>query len=164
VVTTVVSRDFARMYVKLLKEGSADIPLAPEEAEAVEQAKGSGPFTIRPRIEGASLNEMAPETGSPSIAPDEPMSLGLPGRRPMGDRELARENRRRKRHGLPLVENEVVPSAVGWKEPRTPGPNGDSEQSLADQYLAERKSLRKKFRGEGEMDFDESGPEDRDEL
>jgi hypothetical protein len=52
VVTTVVSRDFARMYVKLLKEGAADIPLAPEEAEAVEQAKGSGPFTIRPRAGG----------------------------------------------------------------------------------------------------------------
>jgi hypothetical protein len=164
VVTTVVSRDFARMYVKLLKEGNADIPLAPEEAEAVEQAKGSGPFTIRPRIDGAFLSEAASVEGLPSIAPDEPMSLGLPGRRPMGDRELARENRRRKRHGLPLVENEVVPSAVGWKEPRTPGPNGDSDQSLADQYLAERKSMRKKFRGDDGMDLEEGGPEDRDEL
>ena len=53
VITTVVSRDFARMYVKLLKDGAADIPLAPEETEAVEQARGSGPFTIRPRIEMA---------------------------------------------------------------------------------------------------------------
>ncbi|OFV84058.1 MAG: hypothetical protein A2W26_01810, partial [Acidobacteria bacterium RBG_16_64_8] len=49
VITTVVSRDFARMYVKLLREGTPDIPLAPEETEAVEQARGSGPFTIRPR-------------------------------------------------------------------------------------------------------------------
>jgi hypothetical protein len=28
VITTVVSRDFARMYVKLLKDGASDIPLA----------------------------------------------------------------------------------------------------------------------------------------
>ena len=31
VITTVVSRDFARMYVKLIKDGTPDIPLAPEE-------------------------------------------------------------------------------------------------------------------------------------
>ena len=50
VITTVVSRDFARMYVKLLKDGQPDIPLAPEEKEAVDQARGAGPFTIRPRV------------------------------------------------------------------------------------------------------------------
>ena len=56
VITTVVSRDFARMYVKLIKDGTPDIPLAPEEIEAVEQARGAGPFTIRPRV-GRSRDE-----------------------------------------------------------------------------------------------------------
>ncbi len=143
VVTTVVSRDFARMYVKLLKEGTADIPLAPEEAEAVEQARGSGPFTIRPRVNTGQPEQTPVETELPSLAPNEPVSLGLPGRRPQNDRELARENRRRKRTGQPLVEHEVVPSAGGWRHSRTPAPDQGDDQSLADQYLAERKGFRR---------------------
>jgi hypothetical protein len=53
VLTTVVSRDFARMHVKLIREGNADIQLAPEEAEALSRARARGatPFTIRPRVE-----------------------------------------------------------------------------------------------------------------
>src|SRR5680860_1103313 len=53
VVTTVVSRDFARMYVKTLKAGESDVPLAPEETEAFEQAKakGAAPFTVRTRLQ-----------------------------------------------------------------------------------------------------------------
>lgn len=123
VITTVVSRDFARMYVKLLKDGAADIPLAPEEAEAVEQARGSGPFTIRPRIEMANGNGAARSDGETAVTGlDAPVSVGLPGRRPPNDRELARENRRRKREGLAPLEDAVVPSAIGWAEPQTPAP------------------------------------------
>jgi hypothetical protein len=152
------------MYVKLLKDGVADIPLAPEEAEAVEQAKGSGPFTIRPRVEGAAMDQAADESGLRPIAPDEPMSLGLPGRRPLGDRELARENRRRKRQGLPQVEEEVVPSAVGWGEPRTPGRAARAEPSLADRYLSERRGQRKRGGNDDEIDLGGDEFEERDEL
>jgi hypothetical protein len=165
VVTTVVSRDFARMYVKLLKEGAADIPLAPEEAEAVEQAKGSGVFTIRPRVNTGQLEQTSHEGELPSLAPNEPVSLGLPGRRPQNDRELARENRRRKRRGQPLVEHEVVPSAAGWRESRTPAPAKGGEQSLADQYLSERKGLRRQPSEEDAyIDVDTNEAEGRDDV
>jgi hypothetical protein len=153
VVTTVVSRDFARMYVKLLKDGAADIPLAPEEAEAVEQAKGSGPFTIRPRLDGAALDQSADAPDTKPIAPDDLVSLGLPGRRPSGDRELARENRRRKRHGLPQVEDEVVPSAVGWAEPHTPTRGTQVEPSLAERYLSQHRGQRKRGGGDDDIDL-----------
>jgi hypothetical protein len=144
IITTVVSRDFARMYVKLLKDGEADIPLAPEEVEAVEQAKGSGPFTIRPRVETTAKDEDLHPSDLRTLAPDEPVSLGLPGRRPQSDRELARENRRRRRHGLPELEDVVVPSAIGWAEPRTPSPKADDEPSLAEQYVHARKGLHRR--------------------
>jgi len=138
VITTVVSRDFARMYVKLLKDGAPDIPLAPEEIEAVEQAKGSGPFTIRPRIEGASDERPGGEASVDGPAPDAMLSVGLPGRRVQNDRAVARENRRRRREGLPLVEDVVVPSATGWADAQTPSPAGDS---LAERFLRERKAV-----------------------
>jgi hypothetical protein len=135
VITTVVSRDFARMYVKLLKDGASDIPLAPEENEAVEQARGAGPFTIRPRV-GTSGNGRADdsETDAQTAAL---LAGGLPGRRPPSDREVARENRRRKRRGLPPVVETVTPSATGWKDPATPSPDADS---LAAQYVRQRKT------------------------
>ena len=135
VITTVVSRDFARMYVKLLKDGAPDIPLAPEEAEAVEQARGAGPFTIRPRV-GTSDNDplTAPEIDADTASL---LSAGLPGRRPPSEREVARENRRRKRHGMPLVMDSVTPSAVGWEERETPSPDADS---LAAEYVRRRRS------------------------
>ncbi len=130
VITTVVSRDFARMYVKLLKDGVPDIPLAPEEIEAVEQARGNAPFTIRPRVDGDSIDAIVPavdEKTTAVVGLDAPTSVGLPGRRPDSDRELARENRRRRRQGLPPLEDMVVPSNIGWMEPRTPSPgNGES--------------------------------------
>ncbi len=134
VITTVVSRDFARMYVKLLKEGAADIPLAPEEAEAVDQARGSVPFTIRPRAEGTSVDR--PTTETDSYAADVPVSTGLPGLRIDGERELARENRRRKRRGLPFLHDKVSPSARGWDAPETPAPSG---ATLAERFVQERK-------------------------
>ena len=120
VITTVVSRDFARMYVKLLKDGVPDIALAPEETEAVEQARGSGPFTIRPRVEIPQDEDAVKPEGEAekAVGFDAPVSVGLPGRREQGDRELARENRRRKREGLPPLEDVVVPSAVGWEQPK----------------------------------------------
>jgi hypothetical protein len=80
VITTVVSRDFARMYVKLIKEGAPDIPLAPEEIEALEQARGSAPFTIRPRVD--TTGEMpAPAAAEEELEPGAPFADGLPGRR-----------------------------------------------------------------------------------
>jgi len=143
VITTVVSRDFARMYVKLLKDGQPDIPLAPEETEAVEQARGSGPFTIRPRVEGEAGNGAGKiEDEVPAaVALDAPLSGGLPGRRPESDRELARENRRRRREGLPPLEDMVVPSNIGWAEARTPSrtggrasmPRQDGEEATPDE-------------------------------
>lgn len=135
VITTVVSRDFARMYVKLLKGGEPDIPLAPEEIEAVEQARGSNPFTILPRVEGVPDDGSGPETAIAAEAvAGAPMAAGLPGLRAGNEREVARENRRRKRRGLPVVEDEVVPSAKGWDEPETP-----SAASLAARFIQERK-------------------------
>jgi len=61
-ITTVVSRDFARMYMKLIKEGKADTPLTPEEVEALNQARarGNAPFTIRPRVEIKEPDTSAP--------------------------------------------------------------------------------------------------------
>lgn len=132
VITTVVSRDFSRMYVKLMKDGVPDIPLAPEEIEAIEQARGSGPFTILPRVEGAPETRSNTELEPSAVAADTPVSLGLPGRRLQNDRELARENRRRKRAGLPPLEEMVVPSAVGWSEPRTPTPSGPLKSRSAE--------------------------------
>ncbi|HLA81407.1 MAG TPA: DUF4446 family protein [Thermoleophilia bacterium] len=164
VVTTVVSRDFARMYVKLLKDGVEDIPLAPEEAEAVEQAKGSRPFTIRPRAEGGLPDQLLSEGGMTAVAPDEPVSLGLPGRRPRSDRELARENRRRKRRGLRPLEEEVVPSAVGWRDSRTPVPPSARDASLAEQYLSERRELLKRSGDDGGPEPEREGSEEPDEL
>lgn len=134
VITTVVSRDFARMYVKLLKDGRPDIPLAPEENEAVEQARGAGPFTIRPRMGGSGNGEaVSPEMDAASAAL---LAAGLPGRRPPSDREVARENRRRERQGLPPVEEIVTPSATGWDD-LTPSPDADT---LAAQYVRQRKT------------------------
>lgn len=51
VITTVVSREFARMYVKSIRNGRPDVALAPEESQAVEEARihGNQPFTVRPR-------------------------------------------------------------------------------------------------------------------
>lgn len=164
VVTTVVSRDFARMYVKLLKDGAGDIPLAPEEMEAVEQARGSGPFTILPRVDSKQAASSETENRPVPVASDGPVSLGLPGRRNQNERELARENRRRTRRGLPPVEDEVVSSATGWKEPYTPARGRDPESSLAERYLSERKGLRKRDEEEGAPDMMDDDQEVRDEL
>ncbi len=100
VITTVVSRDFARIYVKLLKDGAPDIPLAPEEVEAVEQARGAGPYTIRPRVAATDDQASAAELYADA---ETLLSTGLPGRRPPSEREVDRENRRRKRQGLPPI-------------------------------------------------------------
>ena len=135
VITTVVSRDFARMYVKLIKDGAPDIPLAPEETEAVVQARGAGPFTIRPRVETSTNGHVA----SPELDPEDAAMLaaGLPGRRPPSERDVERENRRRKRQGLPPVVETVTPSATGCEDPLTPSPTADT---LAAQYVRQRKT------------------------
>lgn len=144
VITTVVSRDFARMYVKLIKDGQSDIPLAPEETEAVDQARGSSPFTIVPRVDGAAVAESGTPTrdlagsgDTDALTTDVPMAAGLPGLRGGDERELARENRKRTKEGLPLVQDEVVPSARGWDEPETP-----AGSSLAERYVQQRRQTR----------------------
>jgi hypothetical protein len=118
VITTVVSRDFARMYVKLLKDGAADIPLAPEETEAVEQARGAGPFTIRPRV--AASGDRYAAALDVDAAAAALLSAGLPGRQ-----------------GLPPVVEMVTPSATGWADPVTPSPDADT---LAAEYVRQRKT------------------------
>lgn len=134
VITTVVSRDFARMYVKLLKDGQPDIPLAPEEQEAVDQARGAGPFTIKPRTGGITTEDRPiPEIDADTA---DLHASGLPGRRAPSERELARENRRRKREGLPPLDGTVTPSATGWGE-ETPSPDSDS---MASQYVRKRRT------------------------
>ncbi len=106
VVTTVVSRDFARMYVKSIKDGQSDIALAPEEMEAVDQARSTAPFTIRPRPDAAKKDE-------PAAA--EPEAIDDLGDSESAARALERENRRRHRQGLPpLDELPPAPSTLGW--------------------------------------------------
>jgi hypothetical protein len=70
---------------------------------------------------------------------------------------VARENRRRKRQGLPPVVETVTPSATGWEDPVTPSPDADS---LAAQYVRQRKSTG----GEGSMDLDGNGDGYVDDL
>lgn len=155
IITTVVSRDFARMYVKLIRDGAPDIPLAPEEAEALDQARGSSPFTIRPRAEGALSGEAGSDEAP--LGPGVPMSAGLPGLRPNDEREVARENRRRKRRGLPLVEGKVVPSALGWDDPETP--------SLAERFVQQRRqSLTQGRSGDGDSGDGLDDTQEHDEL
>ncbi len=157
VITTVVSRDFARMYVKLIRDGAPDIPLAPEEAEALDQARGSSPFTIRPRAEGAVPSETAAGQEEAPMGPSVPMSAGLPGLRAKDEREVARENRRRKRRGLPLVEGKVVPSARGWDEPETP--------SLAERFVQQRRqSMVQPTNGDGDSGDHLEDTREHDEL
>lgn len=160
VITTVVSRDFARMYVKLIKDGQGDIPLAPEETDAVSQARGSAPFTIRPRVEGAPDEDFARAAEDPADD-GAPMATGLPGLRPLSDREVERENRRRKRKGLPLVEGAVPASAKGWGAAETPTPSG---VSLAEHFVQQRKQrLGRVDEPENELDgkpYRDSDPDD----
>lgn len=157
VITTVVSRDFARMYVKLIKDGASDIPLAPEESEAVDQARGSTPFTIRPRVENVADTEDDSEDGS--LGESAPLADGLPGLRPDDEREVARENRRRKRQGLPPIEGKVVPSARGWDAPETP------TGSLAAAFVkSRRQSLTRADGGKSGGDRAETDPDNTRET
>jgi hypothetical protein len=106
VITTVVSREFARIYVKNIRNNQPDIPLAPEEIEAVDQARarGNAPFTVRPRI-GSDAGESGQANAVDQFEED----------REAAQRALYRENRRRKRQGLPpITELPPVPSTLGW--------------------------------------------------
>jgi hypothetical protein len=106
VITTVVSRDFARVYVKTMKDGHSDIALAPEETEAIDQARSTAPFTIRPRLDAAKKDEgTTPEPETIDDLEDSDAAA----------RALERENRRRERQGLPaLDELPPAPSTLGW--------------------------------------------------
>lgn len=86
VITTVVSRDFARMYVKTVKGSESDIPLAPEEEEALAlaRARASAPFTVRPRptpqeretVEQAAATPIAVTLTEEVVTPEQ--ELGWP--------------------------------------------------------------------------------------
>jgi hypothetical protein len=127
VLTTVVSREFARMYVKSIKDGRADVPLAPEETEALDQARsrGAGPFVLRPRLQqildekGIEVVETEPEP-TPEDPDEEQAAL----------RALERENRRRVRRGLPpLDELPPAPSTLGWAALQQNGGGAPGEQA-----------------------------------
>jgi hypothetical protein len=153
VITTVVSREFARMYVKLVKDGVGDIPLAPEENEAVQQARRATPFAIKPVMDGMLGAQTAPMGGSDldMLGADEPMVVSLPGPYEREDdhaRMAERENRMRKRKGMPLIEHaDLAPSTQGWEIPDTPVQSG---VSMAEQFVQKRK------RGKGSSTEDES--------
>ncbi|MCZ7662831.1 MAG: DUF4446 family protein [Thermoleophilia bacterium] len=134
VVTTVVSREFARMYVKSLKDGQPDVPLAPEETEAVEQARAQAPFTIRPRPDLARKDGPDTAAEEPPPTPDESEAAR---------RALDRENRRRRRQGLPpLDELPPAPSTLGWAafEPAAAlnGPPDDTRAQNGDPFETEK--------------------------
>jgi hypothetical protein len=139
VITTVVSREFARMYVKLVKDEVGDIPLAPEELEAVQQARRATPFVIKPLVEGTE-SETAIDDPYDGFGEGESMAVGMPG--PFEDSNqnaeaLRRENRRRKRKGLPAIKDpDLAPSAQGWEAPETMAPAG---ASMAEQFVQQRK-------------------------
>jgi hypothetical protein len=147
VITTVVSREFARMYVKLVKDGVGDIPLAPEEQEAVQQARRATPFVVRPLAEEAG-DEGAAGDPYAGLGEGDPMAVGMPG--PFEDLgqnadALERENRRRKRKGLPVIKDAgLSPSNQGWDVPQTPVPPG---ASMAEQFVQQRKRGTRADRG-----------------
>lgn len=104
VITTVVSRDFARTYVKTIREGEPDIPLAPEEEEALQQARarGNAPFTVRPRPTPSDRAAMEEAAATPlDIGAETPEAL-------------ARENRRRRRQGLAPLGDGGREEVLGW--------------------------------------------------
>jgi len=126
VITTVVSRDFARIYVKTIKDGQSDIPLAPEETEAVDQARSTAPFTIRPRPDAGRKKDEAAEPESDVNSDFEDSEAAA--------RALERENRRRRRQGLPpLNELPPAPPTLGWPklEPLPGTEPGESDESPA---------------------------------
>ena len=129
VITTVVSREFARIYVKNIRNGQPDIPLAPEEIEAVDQARarGNAPFTIRPRM-GSDAGDGSEEAYAAQQEEE---------RREAAARALERENRRRKRQGLPpLTESPPVPSMLGWPKIE-PVDDLDTEEPASNRSLRE---------------------------
>ncbi len=127
VITSAVSREFARVYVKLVHDGKPDIPLAPEEIEAVDQARarGNAPFTIRPRPERVRDEDEQPENAA--VDPGAPTAESA-----AAQRALERENRRRKRLGLPPVDElPPMPSTLGW--PKTEPLDGPEEDTGSDE-------------------------------
>jgi len=157
VITTVVSRDFARMYVKLVRDGVGDIPLAPEENEALQQARRATPFVVKPAGDATEGTEAEGEEGDGdmfSYGSDTTMVASLPG--PLADEELEaleRENRRRQRKGLaPMLTGDAMASTQGWDAPET---LGAASTSMAERFLEER---RKSMRDDAET-FDDEEPD-----
>ena len=108
VITTVVSRDFARIYVKTIKDGQSDIPLAPG-------GDGSG--------RSGALDRPVHHPPPPGCEPARRTNRREPESEESADfedseaagRALERENRRRQRQGLPpLDELPPAPSTLGW--------------------------------------------------
>ncbi len=136
VITTVVSREFARMYVKVVKDGVGDIPLAPEENEAIQQAQRATPFVVKPIADGGEVAVPAVDNIAMHLE-GQPMVASLPSPYEEENAEARRaeiENRMRRRKGMPLLEHaDLAPSTQGWQEPETP------VVSMAEQFLQQRK-------------------------
>jgi len=126
VITSAVSREFARIYVKLIRDGQPDVPLAPEEIEAVELARsrGNAPFTVLPRKEREREEERPADTLD--ALESQPGSMA-------SERALERENRRRKRQGLPPVdEMPPLPSTLGWPKFDTAADLDDADDATSE--------------------------------
>ena len=114
-ITTVVSREFARIYVKNIRNGQPDIPLAPEEIEAVDQARarGNAPFTVRPRI-GPDAGDGSEEAFAAQQEEDNARLPCVPSN--------ARTAAASARDCRLLSDSSSVPSTLGWPkiEPAIP--------------------------------------------
>ncbi len=141
VITTVVSRDFARMYVKLVKDGVGDIPLAPEENEAVQQARRATPFVVKPVLEGGETPEVAPPGGGDlSSLGEDRADGGQHAWSLRARRGPARPNERTAGAAAKACLSSSVAglaaSTQGWTDADTPVPPG---ASMAEQFVQQRR-------------------------
>lgn len=98
VITTMVSRDFARTYIKVIKGGVSDVRLAPEEEEALQQARSNAPFTIRPRptpadqeaVEKAAATPLVESTDEDLLPPEEQLGWAAFESKPQASEESGR--------------------------------------------------------------------------
>ena len=83
VITTVVSRDFARMYVKLLKDGAPTSPWRPRRTRPWSRPAAAAPSPSGPGSKAPSDSRVGRDTGVLTRRRrTRPWPPGLPGRRP----------------------------------------------------------------------------------
>ena len=146
VITTVVSRDFARMYVKLLKDGAPGHPSGP---------RGESKRSSRPRGAG-TVHHPSPAWRHPATArrptpsrcprPPRSVSAGLSGRRPPSDREVdAREPPPQTSAGCPRGRDRhpFGHRLGGARRPRRPTPM----TAWRREYVRQRKAGHAAIRG-----------------